>query len=334
MEYEDMSKHQPDRMAHTHEPRTYNEPEVPLQQVHRDTIIDPSEFINRSNLLERSDELTPSLVAMTPAAAVASPRTEIVSPPVETIIEVPNKRARKDALAAFLAADFLSRKRDRKLRRELRNTQKTNEKVTEQIQRKQNLADRKIEHIMRKSNVPESSQLPPPPPVITERIIIKPKEVFRAESLSSYQQHQVSERPKIIEKPPQDLSPKPHPESKNIDRQMEFVENRSNQYDPEQEDQTPEVFFDRRHEVMDEATKRPRVVATPAFSYSGGATSIGSVLQNQPRPQISTQMSQPQPSGKQPVIPQDSKLYKQSIQYGIASAMFIVVLAIIAYMMS
>lgn len=268
--------------------------------------------------------------------------------------KVHEKPSRGGALIAFLAAEFLSRRRDRKIKRELKKTKEALKKQTEKLESTKQSAQKTNEQL---SGYVKKEQL-------AKSLVEKPQKAEKQE-LPVYERPKPAPEmkqelpakekidkhiPKTPEKPGKDKAIEKTPEKAQsmAEKQAEIVAWEAEQkqaraerlkevYTPVVEsdkfsEDVPESVFERRHEIKDEPGSKVGHIS----SYNAQPTSIGSILSERSNKEVSkyessgTNLSKSIPVSS---VHQDS-LYKQSIQYGVGTAIAISIFALIAYVVS
>lgn len=254
----------------------------------------------------------------------------------EVIIE---KRGGAGAAAVgFVAADLLSRSRDRKIRKEakqlkkkvatLENKQKDDNFRAREVeaQNKERLRDlaEKREHDVRRQNEKNKSvaetQSPPPVAVQPERVVASRSTVERSdpvvERMSDYDQYQARQDAVSIEREPDDR--------RKAQEQLFARQKQELLATIEQAKVVPyagETYYDRQHEVMDEPTQ---------YDMASGGSITGKITQTRvtTRSQPDAPQTQQQPVPAYESLPQKSGLsdeYKQAIVQGAATGIILLV---------
>lgn len=335
LQYEDVPEARSERVVHAEE--SHHDEFDDYIPPHRESRLE-SEFAtiqSRQDVPPADDLMTES----SPAPRYSQALSEASQPNFPLSSRNPEalqiRTNRGDALLAFLVADLLSRRRDRKLRRGLKkvnkqvlNVQKSTENLAvrskqklEQIYKTQNKTDQKLEHIAQTSSQSEglrtglqtrTESLPQPvaagsqsEKVVNniERIREHENQLFRRESLQKEKQEREQRRTYLEHLPAHD----------------------------EKEDTTPEAYFDRRHEILDEATPRGFASANRSIFSAPAPTPVATILQSRITSTQAPSSTSTQSQNPEPAAIADPQLYRQSMQYGFGAALLIVIFALIIY---
>jgi hypothetical protein len=280
-----------------------------------------------------------------------------ISPPLE--IPVSERRHGSGAVIAFMAAEFLSRRRDRKLKKEIN-------KLSKEADQQQSIVDKlktKIQTVTEtvKSNEVQQDSI---------KTIAETPADYQVPERGGYpvsfnvpkQESNRSSKQEYIkaDKAPGNLSrPEKNQEEATLDKERQALEqsmantdiflkrrekqleeirraNESREAAPPNEDERQEKEFERRHEVLDEPSLRPLSQVMPQGSFITPATSIGEVLEEKKKTVSTTQLSSEEKKNsdlKNTIKNHSSQLdlYQQSVQYGVGAAFAIIVFGLLAY---
>lgn len=275
-------------------------------------------------------------------------------PPQTEVSKVENSKS-SGALTAFLAAEFLSRRRARKIRKELKKLDKEVIKKGELKSEAPPSGERsplRTRQEIQKTDRPESQPTPPKQEVLQQQELIAALPVLeaapspRAETTRATEVNAPAEAKPI---PAVEVEEKKGNLKKEALRQQEalhstelFLQQREQKLDElrrrsealpavEQEDRRKERDFDRRHEVLDESPKKvPSTVGAEHVPTATPLPSIGDVLRERINAARGAQSNPVSMNGGKTISQHPATMYQQSVQYGVGTALAIVVLAIVA----
>ncbi len=302
----------------------------------------------------------PAEAFFVPEAARVAAAAETAPEPVEERI-IERRGGTGPAIAAFVGAEFLSRRRDRKIRREVERLKKETERAAETNQTLRDKLESRINRVKERlvTTEKQNENTSPVEPAVEKviespvktpaaEVIAKPKPVEAAPAAETrpasieMQTDTTPEKQAETPSPPEVAPPLPETTIEQIIQRMPEVKPvLENEHDLKPETILHKVeeaadkavpierLFERRHEVKDEATQ-------PAHSLTGVAATCGVNIVNSGLSLAQSSSSgghTPPPAipvSPQPLPQTSSNMYKQAVTSGFITG--VVILAIVTAM--
>jgi len=281
-------------------PLEIQEQEPEITQEHIELPPEDTEVTQEINTVVREDEIIEQHASF--VSAPESVETAVVPEKIEA-----REKDRSGALLAFMAAEFLSRRRDRKIKKEINRKQKNIEAIEESLQ-----------------TIKKTQEVTHRPPQ---------KETIKDDKNTTVKQAEKKEEPKYTEKKLHESKPEKPKNNKEIVIEKTTVETEQTS------EPHDEVYFDKRHEVM--GLEKPKSIEQEESKESlqeakqQAPVSIGSVLATKQLDQLEyitapIPMTKPGDGGsqqpfEQEIVPHKSA-YRESVEAG-----FLVGLVIIGF---